>query len=193
MNKRELQKKQTREKIIQIAKAEFIENGFLKSTTANIAKRANVAHGTIFAHFPDKEVLIVEVFLTELKELTDQLHVLLQGVSDIEVLLLNYLDFLEKEELFFAVLAKELPYYPEKLRSQIFYSEGAVRGYFYQALETGIKNKIYKDVDITTTLTFLFGTINYLLCNSESLVGKNSVIKEKRDLIKETFIKLINR
>ena len=73
-----------------------------------------------------------------------------------------YLGFLQGEEDFFAILARELPFYPESLRRRVFFSEAAVRSYFYAALVRGIAAGDYCEVDATTALTFLFGTISYL-------------------------------
>jgi AcrR family transcriptional regulator len=193
MNQREKAKKETREKLLVAAKDEFVKNGLLNISTVDIAKRAGVAHGTVFFHFQNKEILLVEVFDRELLEITDELYVLLHGSNDLEDLLNTYLNFLEREETFFAIIARETPFYSPELRRTILGREAAIRHYFYQAIEKEIKQGQYKAVDITAALTFLFGTLNYYLCLSESFVAGGSVIREKRRAVVDTFIKLLSK
>ncbi|MCB2360619.1 TetR family transcriptional regulator [Clostridium estertheticum] len=48
-NKRQKQKKLTRKHLIEVAIKQFGENGILKTRTSDIAKAADVSHGTVFA------------------------------------------------------------------------------------------------------------------------------------------------
>jgi AcrR family transcriptional regulator len=193
MNQREKAKKETRENLLVAAKDEFVKNGLLNISTVDIAKKAGVAHGTVFFHFQNKENLLVEVFDRELLKITDDLYTLLHGSNDFEDLLNTYLDFLEREETFFAIIARETPLYAPELRRTILGREAAIRHYFYGALEKGIKQGQYKAVDITAALNFLFGTLNYYLCLRESFVTEGSVVGEKRQIIIDTFIQLLSK
>jgi len=191
MNQREKAKKETREKLLTAAKEEFVKNGLLNISTVDIAQGAGVAHGTVFFHFQNKENLLVEVFDRELLKLTDELYLQLHGSHSFTDLLNTYLDFLEREETFFAIIARETPFYSPELRRMILGREAAIRHYFYQALQQAIERQQVKNVDITTTLNFLFGALNYYLCLRESFTSDNSVIKEKRQTIVDTLIQLL--
>ncbi len=193
MKKREKAKKETRQKLLKIAKQEFIEQGLLNISTVDIAKKAGVAHGTVFFHFQNKENLIVEALDTELLKITDELNVLLHGSDDIKSLLNRYLDFLEREELFFAVVARETPLYSPELRRRILGREAAIRQYFYQTLKNEIEQGKCKDVDITTVLNFLFGALNYYLSRRDSFISSQSVISDKRETVVNTFIQLVSK
>ena len=139
MKKREIQKKATKSLLLKTAKEVFTKKGFLNTTTAEIAKKTNVAHGTLFLHFKNKETLIIEIFQQELIKMTDELHNLLNNSYDIKILLDRYLTYLIKEEDFFSTIAKELPFYQDDLKRQIFFRESGTRSYFIEALEKGIK------------------------------------------------------
>jgi AcrR family transcriptional regulator len=193
MNKREQAKKETREKLLAAAKEEFVKNGLLNISTVDIAQRAGVAHGTVFFHFQNKENLLVRVLDRELLKITDELHLHLHGSHAFVDLLNTYLDFLEREETFFAIIARETPFYSPELRRMILGREAAIRHYFYQALQQAIEQQQYKNVDITAVLNFLFGALNYHLCLREAFAADGSVIKEKRQTIVETFIQLLNK
>lgn len=194
MNKRELQKINTRKKILNFAKEEFILNGFVKAKTSDIAKRANIAHGTLFLHFENKELLILEIFDIELEKITTKLHQILNQSYELNELLFKYLDFIEAEEDFFSIISKEFPDYPEVLKRQIIFREAAIKNYFYRSIDEGITKGIYKSMDITYALSFLFGCINYFLANKDIFVNSGeSVIRTKKKHIIETYLIFIRK
>ncbi|HEU4964145.1 MAG TPA: TetR/AcrR family transcriptional regulator [Bacilli bacterium] len=55
---RERKKQETRKKILAAALALFQELGFENTTIDRIAEQADVARGTVFLHFPSKEVIL---------------------------------------------------------------------------------------------------------------------------------------
>jgi AcrR family transcriptional regulator len=58
MSRRITQKAETRAAILQAARQLFDAGGFEATTTRDIATRAGVATGTVFAHFPDKQAIL---------------------------------------------------------------------------------------------------------------------------------------
>lgn len=71
---------QTRTKILQAAQKLFARKGFDGTTTKDLARKAGVAEGTIFRHFPNKKAILIELategwvdiltdLLTELSEM----------------------------------------------------------------------------------------------------------------------------
>ncbi|MCK4654474.1 MAG: TetR/AcrR family transcriptional regulator [Candidatus Cloacimonetes bacterium] len=191
MNKRQIQKKKTRELILQMAKAEFVKKGFLNTTTSEIAEKAGIAHGTLFLHFKNKDSLIVEILDRELEEISSIIQNLISRAIDLEQLLLQYLDLLQEEEELFVVLARELPFYNEELRRKILFRDSIIRSHFHKAIELGIKEKRYRDVDVTSAVMFLFGTINYYLSLKPIFLKEGSVIKKFKPSIVKTFKQLL--
>ncbi len=55
---RNLQKRETRQRILEVARAHFVEAGYAATTIRSIASAAGVAVGSIHAHFPDKSALL---------------------------------------------------------------------------------------------------------------------------------------
>ena len=51
----------TRSQILAAAEAEFGQSGFHAASVADIARRADVAHGTVYRYFPSKEALFADV------------------------------------------------------------------------------------------------------------------------------------
>ena len=191
MNKRQLQKQKTREHILKIAKQEFVEKGFLKTTTNQIALQAGIAHGTLFLHFKNKDNLIVEILDKELELMSSGIQDLVGRSADLEQMLILYLNLLEEDEKLFSVLARELPFYPEELRRKIMFRDSLIRSHFHNVIESGIGAGKYRKLDPSTAVTFLFGTINYYLSLRSIFVENGSVIAKFRSKIISTFKALL--
>lgn len=191
MNKRQLQKQKTREHILKIAKQEFVKKGFLNTTTSEISERSGIAHGTLFLHFKNKDALIVKILDKELEEINLAIQQMIAKAADLEQLLLQYLNLLQEDEELFAVLARELPFYNEELRRKILFRDSIIRDHFHKAIELGIKEKRYREVDVTSTVIFLFGTINYYLSLKSIFVKEGSVIEKFKTSIITTLKNLL--
>jgi len=68
--RRERQKRERRGRIEAAARAVFAEKGYDAATTREIAERADVSIGTLFAYAPDKRALLALVFRDALHALT---------------------------------------------------------------------------------------------------------------------------
>ncbi len=174
--------------ILQTAKLYFMKNGFLKTTTSEIAQKANVAHGTLFLHFKNKDSLIIEILDLELDRISKQIFQIINESNDFELLLSKYLDLLQEQEDLFATLARELPFYSDELRRKVLFRESIIRSHFQKAISEGINEGKFKDCDIISSLTFLFGTINYYLSLKPIFVKEGSVIKKFKKSIISTFM-----
>jgi len=62
--------KRTRQKILDAAKAVFLEQGFLKATAEEISNKAEVGYGTFYLYFTDKR----QAMHTILSEVNDKLY-----------------------------------------------------------------------------------------------------------------------
>jgi len=72
LGKRERNKQEKRARILAAARALFARKGFVATTTAEIAARADVGAGTLFLYFASKEDLLVEIFRAEMDALIER-------------------------------------------------------------------------------------------------------------------------
>lgn len=191
MNIREQNKAETRIKILREAKQLFIDNGFLGTTTLQIAKACEIAHGTLFVHFRNKEELIIAILEEKLLEMAKKIHRLAMESDQIEILVDKYLDYVEEDEDFLAVIAREMPFYPELMRNRIIANEIIIRHFFYSSIENGIRIGRFNTDSITDVINFIFGTVNYYLSMKKVFAPGESIIALKRRGIIENFYKLI--
>ncbi len=70
-----------RESIIQAAIEVFGKNNFKNSNISEIAQKANVAEGTIYQYFKNKEDLFFSIPIEKTKEFTRELDLHLQGIN----------------------------------------------------------------------------------------------------------------
>lgn len=77
-------KKVKRQIIIHAAIEVFSRNGFQDATIAEIAQKANVAEGTIYQYFKNKEDLFFSIPIDKTKEFYSELELHLQGIHGAE-------------------------------------------------------------------------------------------------------------
>jgi AcrR family transcriptional regulator len=53
--------RRTRQRLVEAAVSSFEERGYDETTTAEIARRAGVAVGTVYGYFPDKRAILLEI------------------------------------------------------------------------------------------------------------------------------------
>ena len=70
-----------RERILKAATQIFAQHGFYKSTISQIAKQANVADGTIYLYFKNKDDLLICLFEEEMNKIT---HNMKEQVTKVE-------------------------------------------------------------------------------------------------------------
>lgn len=76
--RREAMAQERREAVLEAALAEFIANGFAATRIEDVARRADVAKGTVYLHFTDKEDLFAAAIRAEMTPLAAGLAALLE-------------------------------------------------------------------------------------------------------------------
>jgi AcrR family transcriptional regulator len=75
LSRRERKKEETRQKLLEAARALFHTKGYDATTVEEITERADVAKGTFFNYFPCKEALLGELAVWQIEYLRDALDV----------------------------------------------------------------------------------------------------------------------
>ena len=192
-NKRQESKSQTLEKIIKSTKDLIIKHGIIQLKTLDVAMEAGVAHGTLFAHFANKELLVSEVCQIELRQIAIKLKEMADQTSfELKELLENYLELVAENEDFYVVIAKEFPFLQEQIQHSIIGNETIVKNILYLKIENEIKKGYLMVEDITTLIAFFFASIQYYLSRKEYFVSNaGKLVEQKKDQIINTFLKLL--
>jgi len=188
--KRQLQKEQTREKIIAAALRVYSEQGFAAPTTA-IANEAQVSHGSVFLHFPTVESLLLCLLDSFSQDLTRELHTLSASGGDIEKLLPMHIDVLIMHEGFYKRLTTEAAYLPEEAKNTFIAIQSTVSIHFLQALEQEISAGRIKPIPFHMLFNTWLGLVHYYLLNCELFAPGESVLTRHKDSLINCFMALI--
>ncbi|WIM86825.1 TetR/AcrR family transcriptional regulator [Candidatus Mycobacterium wuenschmannii] len=106
---REVRRRQTRERILGAAIAEFTRSGMAGADVNAIVAAAGVAHGTFFFHFPSKEHVLLDLESREEARIAAEFGAYLAGAPGLPAALAEVVRLVaDLEQLFGPQLFKEL-------------------------------------------------------------------------------------
>ncbi len=174
-----------RAKLLSAALKLFVANGVMNTSTAQIAKEAGTAAGTLFLYFPTKQELLNELVLKIGKEQSDHINKLLKPS-------------LSARETFFTIWHGTVTWFLENLdayqyiqqvRDSGMISEAAVQesnkffGYYYAAIQKGLAEGSIKTYPIGLIGDFLYqdivAVVNHIRMQPDS--------GEREETIKQGF------
>lgn len=191
-SKRQLQKENTRKKIIDTAYRIYSAHGFT-ATTAMIAKEAKISHGTIFAHFQSLNELLeslIEYFGTVL---TAEIHDLTEENSTLEEMLKTHLNILSRHEEFYIRLITERSLLPEEVQYTFAHIQATLAYHFNRILENEIKNQKVKEIPVHLMFNTWMGLIHYYLCNKDFFSPEQPVLECYAEELIAAFLAMINK
>ncbi|QAA31036.1 TetR/AcrR family transcriptional regulator [Clostridium manihotivorum] len=190
-NKRQIQKRETRNKLIEIAAEKFSNNGILSTKTIDIANAAKVSHGTVFSHFPTQEALIIEVINTVGTKIAARLHELVDENKNLEQVLQAHLDALSEFEDFYEKLILERRRLPVEARNTYIAINSMISHHISLAAEKEISEGTLRPIPIHLLYNTWIGLIHYYLTNSDLFSSDQSVLKTYGTQLLNHYIKLI--
>ncbi|MBE6034766.1 MAG: TetR/AcrR family transcriptional regulator [Clostridiales bacterium] len=176
MNKRQEQKERTREHLIQVAFEQFSENGLTSTKTADIAAAAQVSHGTVFSHFPTREVLLETVIEDVGSKIAKRMHELAEKSCGMKEMLEAHLKGIAEYEDFYIRLISEASLLDRVSKNTLIMIQSAISFHLIQVAEQGMKRKKIKQIPLPFLFNTWLGLIHYYLMNKELFAPKESVI-----------------
>jgi len=161
-----------KEDIIEAATRLFAAKGFNETSTAEVAREAGVAQGTLFYHFKTKEGIMLETFHSMMETYLDGLEkaavMATTGLAGVEAILRYHFRFTEENSQRFLVVLRDLPFFfahsdpanHEQVRGRILRSVGILR----TALDRGRRDgSIRAEVEAEPTAHLLRGLMHGLI------------------------------
>lgn len=189
---RQIQKEQTRKKILKAAYNEFGKRGIMATRTSDVAKAAGVSHGTIFAHFKTQEELITAVIQNFDERIAKRTHELAENCSGVREVLSAHLQGIKEFEAFYARLIMEVRFIPETSRTMFVALQSNMSFHLNRVLEQELDRGEIIDLPIYFIFNTWNGLINYYLVNSDLFSPGESVIDRYGDELLNNFMKLID-
>lgn len=187
LTKVQKKKKQKRNAILEAALEEFTTQGYHEAKITEIARKANVADGTIYLYFKDKPALMVAVFKRLIDERLEAWESQIDGSQTHLDLLRQFFyfhaDFFTQNHTFARFFAIELRQAPHDSKSDntdwpLYHYHRVLKTLITGAMKAGEIRPIRSDVFIA----LLLGTMEYVLTEwvlndfQESLHTINDVV-----------------
>lgn len=192
-SQRQKQKDRTREHIIEVAINQLAKDGLTAARTADIATAAEVSHGTVFAHFPTKEVLLNAVIEEFGIRITHRLHELVDNGGSVREVLNAHLKGLTEFEPFYTRLVLERRMLPESAQHTLVAIQSAVSFHLSEALERESAAGTIRPLPVHLHFNTWIGLIHYYLVNSDLFAPDGSVLARFGQGILEHYLALITK
>jgi AcrR family transcriptional regulator len=190
-SQRQKQKNLTRKHIIDVSIMQFAKNGLTTTRTADIAKAANVSHGTIFAHFSTQEELLSAVIEEFGLRIILRLHELVSSDGRVREVLEAHLKGISEFEGFYTRLVIEGRLLPESSRNTFVIIQSAISFHFIQAAEREMDEGRVRKMPVHLLFNTWVGLVHYYLSNSDLFVPEGKVLERHGQELLTHFLKMI--
>lgn len=188
--KRQVQKENTRQKILNTAYELYSKRGFAVNT-AEIAKEAGISHGTVFSHFSSLSELLESLIETFGTAISREIHDQAETAVSVEELLKIHLNILIRQEDFYLRLITERSLLPDEVQYTFADTQSTIAHHFSRVFEKEIKDGTVKDIPVHLLFNTWMGMIHYYLCNKDFFSPEGPVLKRYEEELETTFLKLI--
>ncbi|MFI1569147.1 TetR/AcrR family transcriptional regulator [Streptomyces sp. NPDC020490] len=192
MSTRVEQKEATRRRLIVQAVRLVGEQGFGQTRTVDVAKAAKVSHGTVFAHFPSREDLILAVAWHIGREITDRLHELAGESGGLIEVLQAHLRCLEENEDVYRQLVIEAPLLPSQFRANWVGLQSAVASYLCAEADAEAAAGRIRALPAHLVFNTWIGLVHHYLINKDLFVTEGSVIAAHGPALVDHFTNLLH-
>lgn len=189
--KRQHQKNLTRKHLIETAIKQFGENGITTTRTADIAKAANVSHGTIFAHFSTQEDLLTAVIEDFGTRIAQRLDELLDTNSSLPEILRAHLTSLIEFEPFYTRLIIERRLLPKSVSNTYIMIQSTISFHIGIAAQKEMDEGIIRKIPMHLVFNTWIGIIHYYLTNGDLFSVSDSVLKQYSEELLQHYMNLI--
>ena len=189
--KRQKQKELTRKHLIEIAIKQFGENGIIATRTADIAKAANVSHGTVFAHFSTQDELLTSVIEEFGDRIAQRLHELINADSSLIEVLKAHLAGLIEFEPFYTRLIIERRLLPESVCNTYIMIQSTISFHIGIAAKKEIGQGTLRNLPIHLIFNTWIGLIHYYITNGDLFSTNGSVLKQYSEELLQHYMNLI--
>jgi len=192
MNKRQEQKLKTKAHIIETSIQEFARGGFINTRTSDIAKSAEISHGTVFSHFPSRDILIEETIEEFGRRLGKSLHKLVENNCGIREILKAHIMGIKEYEDFYIRLISEMPLIHESGKNTVIAIQSMISLHFLYAAEKEIEDSKIISMPMNLMFNTWIGILNYYLMNRDLFAPGESIVEVYGDVLIDHYMNLIS-
>ncbi len=144
----------TRENLLEAAESAFVQSDFTAST-AEIARRAGVAHGTIFFHFKNRDELVLSVVQRLVLRITDTVYEKYRQAAELKELLACYFETVHSQWPLFKALFAGFSEFTDETKQQIISMLSVINYYLVESFNASVDNGLLRAVLWQGTIVYL--------------------------------------
>jgi len=181
-------KKVKRQLIIDAAIEVFSRNGFQNSTISQIARKADVAEGTIYQYFKNKEDLFFSIPIDKTKEFYNELELHLEGIhgaeNKIRKFVWYYLYHLQENPEYARALMLEMRVNRNFAKTKTFEAYRPLTHKILEIIEEGQEEGVIrKDVNIYTIRHLILGMLEHIVTRWLLKGEKNDLLVQYNEAV----------
>ena len=189
---RQIQKENTRQKLLNVALTEFEQRGIMATRMSDIASAAGVSHGTVFAHFETQEALITAVIEDTGIKIVRRTHELAQDSGGLRQVLASHLEGIQEFEAFYTRLVIEARGLPIIARETLISIQSAISFHISQAAQREMNLGSILPMPISLLFNTWVGLVHYYLTNGDLFAPGDSVIDRYGSTLLDHFMNLVS-
>lgn len=181
-----------RRRILDAAVGVFAQHGFYNAKVAQIAREANVADGTIYLYFKNKEDILIQVFIDAmdviLRKQEEALAGLTAPIARLETFVRVHFESVARSRALAEVITVELRQSSKFMRNTDMKPFGRYLGIIARIVEDGVREGLF-DTTINARMVAraIFGTIDELALEW-AMGGREDSLPEASRLVTHLFL-----
>jgi len=178
-----------KQSILQAAIEVFSKDSFKNSSISEIAKRANVAEGTIYQYYKNKEELFFSIPVQKTIEFTEELDLHLQGITGafnkIRKFIWYYLHFFKMNPAYGRILMLEMRVSASFVKTKTYNFLKKSTSRILEVVKEGQKEGVVrKDVNVYILRQLILGILEHVVTRWLLKGGKYDLMEHYEDVTK---------
>lgn len=202
-NRREREKAQRRENILQAARQVFLDGGLFRATIDDVAARAEVSKGTVYLYFESKEFILALLLLEGLDVLSSRFEKAyaprksLSASKRLGRLADAYFQFYQEHPAHFRLMmafdrGQFRERIPSDLYQQVFDSSKRLLQFVADVVQQGIDDGEFNATDAWHTTGVLWAALNGVLLLADHPLRRDLVGMPAQAMFQQTLDVLLN-
>jgi len=196
--RREREKEERRQSILQAARKVFFQKGFHRATVDDVAELAELSKGTVYLYFESKETLLAHLLLEGLDELLEHLEeayaetLSMRADERLRKLGLAYLNFFtEQPDYFWLLMATDRGRFRETVTPEVYQQvlSASLEGLDLaaRAIQQGVDEGIFYCKNVRQAASIFWATMNGVLELMAHPLRREMVGIERETLYREAL------
>lgn len=192
-SQRAVKKEETRRRIVEVARRQYVARGSGALRTAEVAKQAGLSHGAVFVHFPTREDLVRAVISEIGRGLGDQLYALGRSGATLGELLRAHVKSLAASEDEYRRLLIEEPTLTGDERLPFIGVQSAISAHITEVAAREMKAGRMREMPLYLLFNTWIGLLHHYVLHPQLFAPTGSVLEAHGEELVTHFMSLVTK